>query len=157
MELFVIRHGIAEERREGLDDTTRKLTKEGRERFAAAVKGLARLEVGFDRLYTSPWTRAVQTAELLEPLLEGERVVTEQLAKAPSEALLDELRGERTAVVGHEPWLGELVAMLVTGDASLGERFPLKKGGVAWLEGEPEPGQMVLRAVLMPKVLRGLR
>ena len=66
------------------------------------------------------------------------------------------LRGERIAAVGHEPWMGELCAWLVTGDPDLGDRFPFKKAGVAMLEGTPEPGGCALRAIWPPKTLRRL-
>jgi phosphohistidine phosphatase len=154
MELFIIRHATAVDRREGRDDATRRLTDEGREKFRRAVDGLEELGVRFDRHYHSPWTRAVETADEAARLLDGESVVTQALASPPRPALLEELRGQRVAVVGHEPWLGQLVAWLVLGDESLGDRFELKKGCVVWLEGPPQPGKMILKALFTPKVLR---
>jgi phosphohistidine phosphatase len=70
--------------------------------------------------------------------------------------LLEMLRGDRIALVGHEPWMGELVAWLTTGTPADGSVFAFKRGGVAWLEGALQPGQMVLQAFLPPKVLRTL-
>lgn len=157
MELFIIRHATAEERREGKDDAARKLTKAGREKWRHAVGGLDALGVRFDRLYHSPWTRAVETADEAEALIDGDRVMTERLAAEPGPELLAELTGDCVAVVGHEPWLGQLVAWLITSKTDAAERFLMKKGGVAWLEGEPRPGKMTLKALLPPKVLRGLR
>ena len=154
LELFIIRHAAAVERREGLDDARRPLTKEGRDKWRRAVRGLRDLKLRFDRLYHSPWTRAVETADELTGLLEGKRVATEALAAPPRQALLDELEGARVAVVGHEPWLGELASWLVTGSPEHGERFAFRKGGVAWLEGPLQPGKMSLKAMLPPKVLR---
>src|SRR4030095_13513133 len=84
----------------------------GRTRFSQAVMGLQRLKVRFDRLYHSPWLRAVETAELLAPVLDGKAVCSPALARAPSQDVLDALDGRRVALVGHEPWLGELVALL---------------------------------------------
>ena len=78
------------------------------------------------------------------------------LARAPSQDVLDALDGTRVALVGHEPWMGELVAWLTTGATLHGSVFAFKRGGVAWLEGQPQPGQMVLQAFLPPKVLRKL-
>ncbi|MEE8408192.1 MAG: histidine phosphatase family protein, partial [Myxococcota bacterium] len=62
MDLYLIRHAIAEERRPGLEDPERQLTDEGKLRFERAVAGLQKLGVRFDRLYHSPWIRAAQTA-----------------------------------------------------------------------------------------------
>ena len=78
------------------------------------------------------------------------------LARRPSQDLLDAVAGERVALVGHQPWLGELVDWLITGDQGDGRGFAFKRGGVAWLEGRPKPGRMVLRAFLPPKALRAL-
>ena len=156
MELFVIRHAEATARETSPDDAARPLTPRGRKRFDAVVRSLQALEVRFDRVVHSPWLRAVQTADLLAPLLDGETEVTSLLADEPSEALLGKVVGERVALVGHEPWLGETVSWLVTGDRA-GARFAFDKGGVAWLEGEPSPGGMALRALLPCRVVRALR
>ncbi len=156
MELFLIRHAEAEPRRAGKDDTRRPLTERGKARWRRSVKGLGRLGVRFDHVFHSPWLRALETASALEPLLEGETTVTEGLARAPRDPLLHELSGRRVAAVGHEPWLSELLAWLVLGRREDGARFELKKGSVAWLEGRPKPGGMVLRALLHPKALRAL-
>ena len=156
MELFVIRHAIAVPGSILLADADRPLSPKGRTRFAQAVLGLRCLKVRFDRLYHSPWLRAVETAELLAPVLDGKAVDSAALARAPSQDLLDALVGERVALVGHEPWMGELVAWLTTGAPPHGSVFAFKRGGVAWLEGQPQPGRMVLRAFLPPKVLREL-
>jgi phosphohistidine phosphatase len=156
MELFVIRHAIAVPGSMLLADMDRPLSPKGRTRFAQAVLGLRCLKVRFDRLYHSPWLRAVETAELLAPVLDGKAVDSAALARAPSQDLLEALVGERVALVGHEPWMGELVAWLTTGAPPHGSVFAFKRGGVAWLEGQPQPGRMVLRAFLPPKVLREL-
>lgn len=156
MELLVIRHGIAAPASLLVPDAERPLTPEGRERMAQITQGLQRLGLRCDHLYHSPWRRAVETAELLAPLLDGPATVSTALARPPRPALLEELRGTRIAVVGHQPWMGELVAWLTTGAPRDGQALAYKRGGVAWLDGEPQPGQMVLRALLPPKVLRAV-
>lgn len=156
MELFLIRHGIAVPGSAVLADAERPLTPQGRERFAQAVVGLQRLGVCLDRLYHSPWRRAVETAALLRPVLEGKAVTSAALARPPSQALLQEITGTQVALVGHQPWLGEFLTWLVIGNQSDGSAFAFKRGGVAWLEGPLRPGRMALRAFLPPKVLRRL-
>ncbi len=156
MELLVIRHAIAVPGSLILADAARPLTPQGRKRFTQAVMGLQRLGVRCDRLYHSPWLRAVETAELLGPVLDSEVVCSPALACPPGQGLLADLVGERVALVGHQPWLGELVTWLITGAQSDGSGFAFKRGGVAWLEGQPKPGRMALRAFLPPKVLRAL-
>jgi phosphohistidine phosphatase len=156
MHLFVIRHAIAAEPSPDRPDAARPLTPEGRDRFVQAVRGARKLGWRFERLYHSPLVRAVQTAELLRPLLDGTMVVLPDLARAPDEEMLAHLEGERVAVVGHEPHLGSLVAWLVAGTALRGERFCFKKGGFAELEGELRPGGMTLHGLVAPKLLRRL-
>jgi phosphohistidine phosphatase len=70
--------------------------------------------------------------------------------------LLEQLEGERVALVGHQPWLGELVSMLLFENRRDGARLTLGKGSVVWLEGEPRAGGMTLRALVPPRVLRTL-
>lgn len=162
----MIRHAIAVERVEGAsaeEDAARPLTDRGRRRFRRVVRGLGRLGLRVDRVVHSPWTRAAQTAELLQPILAGDpgdaRRVSPHLAGPPRSELFTELSGlgaPRVAVVGHEPWLGELIALLAMGSSSLGESLPIKKGGVALLEGTATPGGMRLLALLPPRVLRSI-
>ncbi len=168
MQLYLVRHAIAAAHPDGptpdrlpasIDpaDAARPLTPRGARRFADATRGLARLGVRFDRLYHSPLLRAVETAELLEDLLRGESLVTPLLAAPPGEPLLATLGGERVGVVGHQPWLGELLGLLVMGTREAGGGFTWKKGGVAWLEGTPAPAGMKLRGFWAPRALRTMR
>lgn len=150
MELFLIRHAIAEERRVGLVDADRELTDKGRARFALVVEHLQRTGFRFDEVYHSPWLRAAQTAELLAPLHDAELTPTEGLAQAPRADFFASLTGESVACVGHEPWLSDTVSLLTIGDPR-GAWLRFKKGGVAWLRGMPRPGQMELRALMPPR------
>ncbi len=151
MELFIIRHASAED---GKDDDARPLSPKGTRRFQDTVAALRATKVRFDRILHSPKVRAAQTADLLEPLLEGEMQQTPLLAISPGNGLLELLQGEVIAVVGHEPHLSTLLAWLVTGEATLGGAFELKKGSVARLEGTATPAGMRLRTLLPPATLR---
>jgi phosphohistidine phosphatase len=158
MQLLVIRHAIAQDATPGLDDADRELTADGKVKLARAIAGMRRFGLRFDHLLTSPWRRALQTARALTVLAREAPVVTAWLAQAPRPELLAMIaeHGDTTAVVGHEPWLGELVGALAFGDARHGDAITIKKGGVVWLEGTPTPGGMQVRAVLPPKLLRAL-
>jgi phosphohistidine phosphatase len=164
MHLLVVRHGIAEERRPDQEDAARRLTREGERRFRRVVRGLRGLGWKLDRVLTSPWVRAASTAEMLASL-GASPTATDLLCQPPSAALLAliaESSGiprklHATAVVGHEPWLSELVALLALGEGRRGDAFSLKKGGVAWLDGTSVPAGMTVRAFLPPGVLRAVR
>jgi phosphohistidine phosphatase len=158
MELLLVRHGVAHPAAAGEPDSRRALTAEGRARMRRAVDGLRALDLRCTRLLHSPWTRAAQTAELLAPLVDGPLVPCSALARAPDAALLALLaeRAPRVALVGHQPWLTELLLLLVSGAPSPAARVRLGKGGVAWLAGTPEPGGMELLALFPPRSLRRL-
>jgi phosphohistidine phosphatase len=137
-ELYLVRHAIAAERgAEWPDDTKRPLTERGISRFKEGVKGLRRLDVKIDEIFTSPLIRARQTADLLSEGLEGKPPVKLLDALAPghtSGAVMSQLaksaKRRRVALVGHEPDLGELAAHLI----GAGRALPFKKGGVCRID-----------------------
>jgi phosphohistidine phosphatase len=107
------------------------------------AKGLKELEVKMDLILTSPYLRAAQTAKILAKKfdLPKERVVyTEQLAPGGyPDQLVDEINkshnwAENLTLVGHEPYVGNLVSMLISGDPT--NSITLKKGGVCRLSLE---------------------
>jgi len=161
-ELYLVRHGIAAERgKEWPDDSKRPLTHKGIARLREVAAGLRELDVSFDLILTSPLVRARQTADLLHQGLGGSTPLEETPLLAPGGAradLLDLLRSrkkvERVALVGHEPDLGQLAALLI------GARAPLvfKKGGVCRIDFPKfppvPPGHLVWFAV--PRMLRAL-
>lgn len=137
-ELYLVRHAVAAERgSEWPDDTKRPLTERGISRFKEVVKGLRRLDVTIDEIFTSPLLRAKQTAELLAAGLEGKPAIKILDALAPghtSSAVMTNLnkvaKRRKVAVVGHEPELGELAAYLI----GAGRALPFKKGGVCRID-----------------------
>src|SRR5204862_5047285 len=65
MEIYLVRHGIAEEGHEKLRDGSRALTDKGRRRFQKTARAFGKLGRKLDLILTSPLVRAVQTAEIL--------------------------------------------------------------------------------------------
>lgn len=149
MILTLLRHGKAAEREAWHgDDRDRPLTREGAVQARTAMRALAGV-VQADEVWTSPWKRARQTAELAAELWDLPLTEHAWLAGEACEPI-DWCRNLRAAgdvvLVGHEPDIGRLIAHL-TG----GRPMPLKKGGVAILEGMARPAQMELRLMLGPK------
>jgi phosphohistidine phosphatase len=155
MDLLLIRHAAAAPPRPDLPDTDRPLTSRGRRRFRRSTRGLRTLGLRIDRLLHGPAVRSAATAALLEPLVEGETRMTDLVARSPSPALLAMLGDGCVALVGHEPWLSELLALLTNGGQTP-TRVKWKKGGVAWLSGDPRPTGMELRAFFPPRLLRDI-
>jgi phosphohistidine phosphatase len=137
-ELYLVRHAVAADRGpEWPDDTKRPLTERGISRFKEVVKGLRRLDVEIDEVFTSPLIRTRQTADLLSEGLEGKPPVKVLDALAPghtSAAVMTQLakaaKRRRVALVGHEPDLGELAAHLI----GAGRALAFKKGGVCRID-----------------------
>ena len=148
-ELVLLRHGIAEPRQAGRDHPDRALTVAGRQRTRLVMAALVQRGLRLDRLLTSPYRRALQTAELaLEAGLAPELAVDERLAPGGAlETLLTPCDG-RIGLVGHEPDLGDLACALV-GCPPGG--LVLKKAGVIQLRRSA--GQWQLKALLRPALL----
>ena len=148
-ELVLLRHGIAEPRLAGQDHPDRPLTEVGRQRTQLVMAALVRRGLRLDRMLTSPYLRALQTAELaLEAGLAPGLVVDERLQPGGAhETLLTPFDG-RLGLVGHEPDLGDLAcALLGCAPGSL----VLKKAGVIQLRRSADHWQ--LQTLLRPALL----
>ncbi|HKH91350.1 MAG TPA: phosphohistidine phosphatase SixA [Gemmatimonadaceae bacterium] len=167
MELLVMRHGVAEDREEFAatdeDDSLRPLTKEGRWKLKQATKGLRRVLPSIDVIATSPFTRALQTAEILadeysDATMEHLDALTPAGTPRKFMAWLRQRDpNDRVAAVGHDPHLSSLVSWLVTGETVEG-RIELRKGGACLLQfdGLPKMGSATLLWSLPPAILRRL-
>ena len=162
MELLLVRHAIAAERDHAAyrDDRARPLTAEGRKRMTEVAAGLAQLVTPTD-VFTSPLLRARQTAEILARTLRLKVSELDSLGNGDHPATLAAV-AQRTSgtvvLVGHEPWMGELLSYLLTGDPEI-VSAPFKKGGTALVgaSGSRAAGEWSLRWAMPPSALRRLR
>jgi phosphohistidine phosphatase len=166
MELLVVRHAIAVEPAEwaagGKPDHERPLTGEGRRLMRRNARGIAAAAPWLHAIASSPYVRAIETAEILSREYRKLEVTTvPALASGGSrEELLAWLEKrddeERIALVGHEPDLGRLVAWLVSGRPD--GAIEMKKGGacLARFVGHPSAGHGELHWFLPPSLLRRL-
>ena len=148
MDLILWRHADAAE---GERDLERKLTAKGRKQAARVAEWLvARLPSRY-AVFVSPARRARETADALGASYK----VIERLA--PGAATTDILEAAgwpshkgAVIVVGHQPDLGRVAAVLVAGDEA---EWSVKKGGLWWLSNREREGetQVVVRAVLAPE------
>lgn len=162
MQLLIVRHACAEKRdlfgKTGNPDALRPLTQKGRRRMRQGARGLRALVDSLDVLASSPYDRARQTAEILAEAFAVAPVIVPALAPAGdvSEVIawLGRQQERRVALVGHEPDLGRLAALLLTGAEA--DFLPLKKGAACCLEftERPRAGAARLKWLLTSTQLR---
>ncbi len=150
MKLYFVRHGLAGQSGDYLNDRERPLTEEGRAKTAKIAQRLGQLGVKFDLILTSPLVRAVQTAEILQKAGLSRKI--EQFNPlSPNGNIQDwvqwwqksDYQREENAIalVGHEPDLGYWTEMkqtkrfLVKSPEKRRERFP----SAPWLPHIPRP------------------
>jgi phosphohistidine phosphatase len=147
MDVILWRHAEAEP---GEPDLGRRLTAKG-------IKQAERMAMWLDshlpdtcRILVSPADRAQQTALALKRKF---RTVPE-LAPGASATTLLEVAGwpdsrEPTLIVGHQPSLGEVAALLLSGQAA---SWSVRKGAVWWLSNrQRESGSaIVLKVAIGP-------
>jgi phosphohistidine phosphatase len=162
MQLYIVRHGIAVDREDPKcpPDPERYLTEEGVEKTKQVAAGIAAIGVTADLLFTSPYVRAAQTAEIFAAALDYAKQKIRQsnllLPGTEPTLLFRELAKERQAssvfLFGHAPQLDDIVA---TALGSKRHFTALKKAGVAHVElKRVSPPIGVLVWLATPKLLR---
>lgn len=140
MEVLLVRHSLAIDPE--YEEEHRSLSRAGRERARRVAHLLAEREVSCDAVLTSPLVRAVQTAELLAYGMSylGEIQVLPSLAPGyPPRIAAEQLSayGTRVMVVGHEPSISALGALLSSRPSfppfRPGQVCSLSRGEPAWL------------------------
>jgi phosphohistidine phosphatase len=161
MDLFLIRHGDAVPLGEqGINaDEDRPLTERGKSQARVLALGLPRRGIRPALLLTSPLVRARQTAEeMLKhwPPPAPELQICEELVPGCKRRKLartiEATKGDRIALMGHQPDLGEFAAWLVGGKNAL---IDFAKGGAAFIhcEGNPRKGAGTLLWLVTPEWL----
>jgi phosphohistidine phosphatase len=157
MELYLFRHGIAEDAGPGLPDPKRALTDEGKRKVAEVVKAARRAGVEPSLVVSSPYVRAVETAQIaIEGFgYRGDLVRTETLVPFGSAenvwAELRDYREERAILLaGHEPLLSSLASYLL---ASPALQIEMKKAAMARIDVDSlrAAPHGILRWMITPK------
>ena len=150
MDLILWRHADAAQ---GGRDLDRKLTAKGRKQAARVAEWLVARLPSRHRVLSSPARRARETADALG----GHYKISERLAPGAAPADILEAAGwpshkGAVIVIGHQPDLGRVAAVLLSGAEAA---WSVKKGGLWWLSNREREGELqaVLRAVLAPDLL----
>ena len=158
MELYLLRHGIAEDGLPGTPDSARRLTQEGRERVAAVLKLARHSGVNPSLILSSPYVRACQTAEIAAREFGYKEDVPQLKSLVPHgspEAVWADIRdyADEPAIIlaGHEPLMSHLAAYLLNAPSL---RVDMKKSALLRIDfgvvGAVPYG--TLRWMLVPKL-----
>jgi phosphohistidine phosphatase len=162
--LYIMRHAEAVDEPESGGDEARALTMRGRERTRDAAGGLRALGLRFDAILTSSLVRAAETADLVAGEYANNPPPQVLPALSPGvsprealSALAPFTRHGDVLVVGHEPQLSRLAALLLASNGAVAIR--LRKGACVALDVPKamEPGAAELRWMLTQRQLRKLR
>jgi phosphohistidine phosphatase len=144
MNLYLLRHGIAVDpgTPDFATDAERPLTPKGRRRLRQIAGAMGALKISFDVILSSPYVRAAETAEIVAKILKRQKKLkfTDELTPGGNPKSLVQLlndfrpRPKNVLLVGHEPYLSRLIALLTAGNT--GMEIDLKKGGLCKLETE---------------------
>lgn len=154
MELILWRHAEAVD---GTPDATRALTARGEKQAREVARWLRDRLPKHSRIIASPSVRTRQTADALHLPYETSPLL------APGSGVADLLsaagwpdgggkRGGATVLVGHQPGLGHLAALLLSGVEA---DWTLKKGALWWFTNRvrDDETQTVLRCVMGPDLV----
>ena len=139
--LYLIRHAKAEHDHPR-GDAARRLTPQGRKAFRELVTAL-RPRLGVDRIVTSPFARARETAEVLAEItgapIEEEHALVSGASSGRAILALARMAGAGVALVGHNPEIAEAIAIVSERDEHVrpGTVAALDLDGalaVAWIE-----------------------
>lgn len=158
MKILLVRHAPAMDRDEFADqhlpDSERPLTKIGEKKMRRAARGLQLLVEDLGILLTSPYTRAVQTAEILaEQFPQAKASLAPELIPEESPEITSQMLRAKfgdsadatVTLVSHDPLVGALSSYWLSGSVKSFVNF--KKGAVMSIEFPhlPAAGQGELR------------
>ncbi len=163
MDIYILRHGKAEERSSNIkSDAKRKLTVTGKKELEEIVRGIKNFDISFDFVISSPLVRAIETAEIVAKYLfdNKKKIIIWDELKPESSVLETQKKITNFSVtakillVGHEPHLSNLITSIISNN--LDANIFLKKGGFAHIRGNASKSKIdgSLRSLLTPKQLK---
>jgi phosphohistidine phosphatase len=150
MDLLLWRHADAED---GIPDAGRALSKKGMKQAKQVAQWLKPRLPSECLILASPAKRAQQTATALELPYSTDKRIGVQADITDLIAASNWPKRKGTVIlVGHQPTLGQLAALLLAGEPS---DWNIKKGALWWFSSRVRYGdtQTVLRAAVSPDLI----
>jgi phosphohistidine phosphatase len=157
MKLFLIRHAeaIDYETESVRNDDLRYITPKGRKISVTVFRALKEYFLELDKVFTSPLTRSVQTAEILAVSLKYKHdveIANELLLGSPASKVAQLLKRNTVfntiALVGHDPMMSELVTALSDRKEL---NFEFRKSGVCFIDYDADKGEGKFQWFYNPK------
>lgn len=158
MQVYLLRHGIAQKHAPNGNDAGRALTEDGRRKLRQVLKAASEAQVKPTLILSSPLKRAMQTAEIAQSVLDYKNEIGRSKALQPGSPVEDvwqEIRVHKDEpalmLVGHNPQFAELSGYLL-GSSEMQVEF--KKGAllrIDFAQFRPQP-KGTLRWYLTAKV-----
>ncbi|MFG0304598.1 MAG: SixA phosphatase family protein [Phycisphaerales bacterium JB040] len=151
MILTIARHGKAHQYSESGTDRDRELKPRGHRQAEFLGRALATLETPPDRLVSSPFVRAHQTATLLNAALDLDLLIDDRLrCGQPASSVLDCLEANSDAaslvLVGHNPTFDDVIGLLLHGPGSTGPGLRTGEAFVLRIQPDQPVGTAELHA-----------
>ena len=156
-DIILLRHAHAEPGSRGQNDADRALTARGRTEADTAGTWLKSQGIRPDRLVSSPAARARETYAHVRAITSfGEAEEDQRIYDATPGDLIDVIAADKdadcTLLVGHNPGMESLVALLTDGASDNGRGMPT--AAVVWLRlprsAQLEPGAAEVRQFWWP-------
>lgn len=158
MQIYLLRHGIAEDARAGQPDAERALTADGRDKLRRVLKRARSADLEPTVILSSPYRRALETAAVAAEVLgyKGEIVRVKALTPEASphdtwEEIRDRKDERAIVLASHEPLMSSLAAFLLDSPALM---VDMKKAALVRIDCDhigPRP-RGILKWMLTPGV-----
>jgi len=148
MDLILWRHAQAEA---GEPDEGRELTQQGRKQAQRMGAWLDRTLPSGCKILSSPTSRTIQTVDALGRKY---KIVPEIGPMARAADVINAVGWPESKmpvmVVGHQPWLGEVASLLLTGEE---QDWTIKKSNAWWISHRQrnDGNEIFLKAVMSPE------
>ena len=171
MDLFILRHGDAGNRlSDPIKDTKRQLTVSGKKEVVEIAKSLKKLGVKFNIIFSSPLSRAFQTAKIIAEEYKFKKQIEQSEELKPNGSKdflynkLNKLNIDSVIlIVGHEPYLSSMINDIISNNADTDRNYNtnhnniiLKKAGLSRIKITSTVPRLKgeLRWLLTPRILK---